>query len=720
VFVRSFAGGAWTTRGNGTVNGISSNSSTPSGSLNFDQTQDGEIPAIDFAGAGRTVPWASWYENTAAFGKENIFASRLDNTGDANQGKWIFAGQNRGTGGGSVQVPSLNINTNQPAENPSVAGGSATDPTKPGPWVTWEEMTSAPVNHTNEIFVVRPEGPGMANCDNATPAGVAVSGHVPAIGGFCWQQTGVPRVGAGSVDPSLNVDPTRDGVEPDIAFTATNDSVPWVVWYENGTSNLGLHGNEMVFAAKGINDGVAANGGFHWVAVGNALQAELDLTGATNHFGTCAESQTNEAQCSLNKDPAADAEDPRVAAGTMTAGNPTVPWVAWDEVVGTTKQVVVSRLLGGATGHFALANGGAPISSGTADSTRPDITFSGNTPYVSWREDTGGGVIKGFVGHFVNAANPTFVLDESDVPLAATADVREPISSSCIATPFNSDGAACQGSAVGTPFFLSTEGTSTLGLFANAYQPDPVTGTPSAVTTSSATVNGTVNPEGASVTVSFQYGTTTAYGLSTAAQTTGPDDAADAFSAPLTGLPSATTIHYRAVAVSDFGTFAGTDQTLTTNTPPQPQPTPPPPPPPPPAPAPGPGKVSAGHLTVSGNTASVRVSCTGVAGSKCSLALKLTVTETFKGKKLVAVTARKRVKTTHRIVVVGTSKATLMAGQTHTLRIGLNGSGKKLLARRHQLKAKLVITKALANHKTKTVFSATVTFKAPKPHKKRH
>ena len=64
--------------------------------------------------------------------------------------------------------------------------------------------------------------------------------------------------------------------------------------------------------------------------------------------------------------------------------------------------------------------------------------------------------------------------------------------------------------------------------------------------------------------VSFQFGTTTAYGQSTEAQTTAPNNAATPFTAQLTGLPAGTTIHYRAVAVSDFGTFVGADQTLTT------------------------------------------------------------------------------------------------------------------------------------------------------------
>ena len=334
VFSRSFAGGAWTTRGVGTVGGRSSGSTAIPGSLNFDQGQDGETPAIDFAGAGRTVPWATWYEHTtstdATFNANNIFASRFDNTGDANQGKWIFGGQGRGLGGGAVPVPSLNINTAEDAENPSVAGGSAVDPTKPGPWVTWQEKTTA-ASGTDQIFVSRPEGPGMANCDGVTPAGVVDgTGHVPAVGGFCFQQTGIPRIGSPTLDPSLNVDPARDGIEPDIAFTGAQDAVPWVVWYETGTPGAGLQGpNGMVFAAKGVSDGVGANGGFHYVAVGNGGQGNLDAS--INGAGTCAHSLAEEQACSLNISPTADAEDPRVASGTMNPANPTVPWVAWDE-----------------------------------------------------------------------------------------------------------------------------------------------------------------------------------------------------------------------------------------------------------------------------------------------------------------------------------------------------------------------------------------------------
>ena len=175
--------------------------------------------------------------------------------------------------------------------------------------------------------------------------------------------------------------------------------------------------------------------------------------------------------------------------------------------------------------------------------------------------------MKGFTGHFVNAASPTFVLDGDEVTLTPTAqaDVREPISSSCIATPFDADGSACQGGALGTPFFLFTGGTTPLSLFADAYQPDaPVTEGASAVGSSSATIHATVEEHGASASVSFQYGATAAYGASTGAQTLGPGSTPAPFSAQLSGLAAATTIHYRAVASSDFGTFFGADQTLAT------------------------------------------------------------------------------------------------------------------------------------------------------------
>jgi hypothetical protein len=709
VFSRSFAAGAWTTRGAGTVGGSSSASPTFSGSLNFDQTQDGEAPAIDFAGAGRTVPWATWYEDTSGTGfggAENIFASRFDNTGDASQGKWIFAGQSRGPGGSnSVPVPSLNIHTDRDAENPSVAGGSA-DPTKPpGPWVTWQEIgANAPGVGKNQIFVEKPLGPNQPNCTGVKP--MAADPSAAPIGGFCWQQVGVERLGG---DPSLNVDRTRDGIEPDISFTGPNDSVPWVVWYEQNASGSGLNNNEMVFAAKATAPSVTTpptgtvDGGFNWTAVGNKAQGVLDNSSGG---GSCGQSVAQENACSLNANPAADAEDPRVAAGTMNPANPTVPWVVWDEGAPGAQQVFVSRLVGaGAAAKFVPVLNGAPISNGPNGATRADITFSGNTPYVTWREDVGGGVEKAFAGHFVNPANPTFVLDESDVPLAPTgqADVREPISSGCTANPFNQDGAACQGGAVGTPFFLFTnisKPSGPLSLFSDAYQSStPITGASSGVTTSTATVAGSVNPNGAAVRVSFQFGTTTAYGQSTAVQTLGPDDAADTFSAALAGLPAGT-IHYRAIATGDFGTLTGADQTLKTSSPPPP---------------PTPGKAKAGKPHVSGRSVSELITCTGQ--SSCTVTMRLTVKERRNGHKIVAVSTshQHKPKVTHKVVVLGTTSATIPAGQSKRLRVSLNRKGRALLKARHHLTVTLTVAQITSGH-SRQIMTGKVRFKTAKHH----
>src|SRR5204862_998515 len=91
-------------------------------------------------------------------------------------------------------------------------------------------------------------------------------------------------------------------------------------------------------------------------------------------------------------------------------GNPTVPWVVWQEDIGGGSHAVfVSRLVGG--DHFALFNSGEPVSNIVNDATRPDITFSGNVPYISWQEAIGGAQTT-FVGHFEGGATaPVFRLD---------------------------------------------------------------------------------------------------------------------------------------------------------------------------------------------------------------------------------------------------------------------------------------------------------------------
>jgi hypothetical protein len=94
--------------------------------------------------------------------------------------------------------------------------------------------------------------------------------------------------------------------------------------------------------------------------------------------------------------------------------------------------------------------------------------------------------------------------------------------------------------------------------------PVATTGASSEVTPTSAKLAGTVDPNGLPTTVAFDYGTSTAYGSSTATQDAGTGTSPVDVTAALTGLTGGTTYHYRLVAANSGGTDAGTDQTFTT------------------------------------------------------------------------------------------------------------------------------------------------------------
>jgi hypothetical protein len=128
-----------------------------------------------------------------------------------------------------------------------------------------------------------------------------------------------------------------------------------------------------------------------------------------------------------------------------------------------------------------------------------------------------------------------------------------------------------------------------------------------------------------------------------------------------------------------------------------------------------PGTPTLGVPHVAGTTASLPVSCAGAAGASCTLTLTLSVVETVKGGKVIAVmaSAGKHQKTKKKTVVLGTATVTLLSGQSRTVRISLNGRGRQLLATRHTLSANLAVVQ-----EGKRIASRTITFKARKPKRK--
>ena len=83
-----------------------------------------------------------------------------------------------------------------------------------------------------------------------------------------------------------------------------------------------------------------------------------------------------------------------------------------------------------------------------------------------------------------------------------------------------------------------------------ALQAGPVatTGDEESVTTGSAVVNGTVDPNGEATRYWVEYGTSSAYGVKSAEQVTGTGTDPVDVKVSLTGLTRSTTYHYRVVA----------------------------------------------------------------------------------------------------------------------------------------------------------------------------
>ncbi len=88
-------------------------------------------------------------------------------------------------------------------------------------------------------------------------------------------------------------------------------------------------------------------------------------------------------------------------------------------------------------------------------------------------------------------------------------------------------------------------------------------------------------------------------------------------------------------------------------------------------------------IRVKRRTVTILLSCSGPAGGTCSVAAKLTKTSK------------------HRTVTLAKAHKTIANGSRGRIRLVLDGTGKRMLARMHSLKAKLTITKGLRHIKRK-------------------
>lgn len=116
---------------------------------------------------------------------------------------------------------------------------------------------------------------------------------------------------------------------------------------------------------------------------------------------------------------------------------------------------------------------------------------------------------------------------------------------------------------------VATNGAGTAhgsdAVFTTLVPPGATTGAATAVGTTSATLNGTVDPNSRDTTFYFEYGTSTSYGTKTAEKSAGSGASPQNEAVAISKLQVGKTYHFRIVAKSDAGTTTGADATFTTS-----------------------------------------------------------------------------------------------------------------------------------------------------------
>jgi hypothetical protein len=238
-----------------------------------------------------------------------------------------------------------------------------------------------------------------------------------------------------------------------------------------------------------------------------------------------------------------------------------------------------------------------------------------------------------------------------------------------------------------------------------------------AITSTGATVNGTVNPRGVATTYRFEYGATTGYGTSTAPANVGAGSGAAAVTAALSDLAPGTTYHFRLVATSEDGTTGSDDAQFTTATMAAPPPAPEPPPAPSsagspivaPSPAPAPAPSLEPFRIIA--PATLRLDRRGAVAIRLAFPASTPAgtgrVELLRGRPPAAAARWLSLTPAHAALAgapkrIGATSFATKPGQTVRVRIRLTQAGRRLVASRRSVTATVKVT-VLSNVQTKQV-----------------
>ena len=424
---------------------------------------------------------------------------------------------------GVSQVSVINGATNQvTATIPISAGGYnlAADPATDTVYVTTGNNAVSVINGaTNQVTATIPlaAAPGAIAADPATNTVYVGTGNaVSVINGATNQVTAtIPLSAAGAIaaDPATNT-----------VYVGTGNAVSVI----NGATNQ-VTATVPLSAAGSV--AVDSSADTVYVGTGNAVSV---INGATNQVTATVPVSSGYSLAGLGV-------DPYTHAAYLSASGTDLPPNGVVYVIGTSSG-------GGGTGQ-------APAVSTAAAS---GVTSSGAT-------------VGGSVDPEGQAATYQF---DYGTTTSYGSSVPSPAGSAGSGTSAVTESASLTGLRSGTTYHYRIEATNATGttdgpdqtFTTPGHAPAVTTTAASRVTSSGATVGGSVNPEGQAATYQFDYGTTTSYGSSvpSPAGSAGSGTSAVTESASLTGLRSGTTYHYRIEATNATGTTDGLDRSFTT------------------------------------------------------------------------------------------------------------------------------------------------------------
>jgi hypothetical protein len=236
---------------------------------------------------------------------------------------------------------------------------------------------------------------------------------------------------------------------------------------------------------------------------------------------------------------------------------------------GTSATAVSDNLTGLATGttyHYrVVATNGAGTSHGSdavfTTLAPPDVTAGAATSITASSATLNGTVDS-------NGRATTYYFEYGTSTSYGTKTAAKSAGS---ATSAQSEEAGISGLQAGHTYHFRVVATSDAGTssskdssFKTSSAPAVVTGDVASVAPTTATLKGTVTPNGLSTTWWFEYGTSTSYGSKTSSQNAGLGASAVSVSTGVKSLKVATTYHYRLVAQNSSGKIAGADRTFTT------------------------------------------------------------------------------------------------------------------------------------------------------------